>query len=206
MYVCFAAICQANPSPFPFWLETFSILLGDVLATIFIGAGAYTLWYLLKYPGFRVGASWTYVGWNVKEKGRLPNASDPEILTLMPNVSVISRDMTVKKVIAAVWVRERADPADPGEIHGVLHLTQTGMPVELRTTGGDLLNLTGPKIVCPASKFRQIFNSPIFIQTSDGEFYQAESPGNTAKGIVRLRYEIHGFLHAVRQKILRKLP
>ena len=200
-----AAICQTTPNPFPFWQETLSIFLGDVLATIFIGVGAYLLWYLLKYPGFRVGANWTYVGWDIQKMGRLPNESDTGNLVLMPNISVTSRDMTVKKVIAAVWVRERADLSDPGEIHGVLHLNQVGIPLEHRTTGGDLLNLRGPTITCQASKFQRIFNSPVFIQTSDGEFYQAESPGNMAKGIVKLRYEIQKFLHSAKQRFLRKL-
>lgn len=200
-----ATIYQTSLSPFPFWLETFSIFLGDVLATIFIGGGAYLLWYILKYPGFRVGANWTYIGWDIQKMGRLPNESDTGTLELMPNISVTSRDMTVKKVITAVWVRERADLSDPGEIHGVLHLNQAGIPLEVRTTGGDVLSLTGPRIACQASKYRRIIYSPIFIQTSDGEFYQAESPGNMPKGIVKLRYEIQKFFHSVKQRLLRKL-
>ena len=198
-----AAICLT--SPFPFWWETFSIFLDDVLATIFIGVGAYALWYILKYPGFRVGANWSYIGWDIRKMGRLPNESDTGNLQLWPNISVTSRDMTVKKPITAVWVRERADLSDPGEIHGVLHLNQVGVPLEVRTRGGDLLNLTGPRIGCDASKFQRIFNCPIFIQTSDGEFYQAESPGNMAKGIVKLRYQIQKLLHSAKLRLLRKL-
>jgi hypothetical protein len=123
----------------------------------------------------------------------------------MPNISVTSHDMSVKKVIVAVWVRERADLRNPGEIHGMLDLKKTGVPAEVRTTGGDLLTLPGPTISCEASKFQRIFNCPIFIQTSDGEYYQAESPGNKAKGIVKLRYGIQNFLHAAKQRILRKV-
>jgi hypothetical protein len=205
MFCNLAAIFQTSPNPFPFWLETLAIFLGDVLATIFIGTGAYVLWYVLKYPGFRVGANWTYIGWDIQKMGRLPNESDSGNLGLMPNISVTSRDMTVKKVITAVWVRERADLSDPGVIHGVLHLNQAGMPAEVRTTGGDLLNLPGPRIMCQASQFQRIVYSPIFIQTSDGEFYQAESPGNMARGIVKVRYEIQKFLHATKQRLLRKL-
>jgi hypothetical protein len=199
-----AAICQANPK-FPFWPETLSIFLGDVLATIFIAVGAYSLWYLLKYPGFRVGANWSYTGWDSGKMGRLPNESDSGNLKIWPNISITSRDMNVKKIITSVWVRERADVSDPGEIHGVLHLNQAGVPVEVRTTGGDLLNLTGPTITCEASKFQRIFNCPIFVQTSDGEFFQAESPGNMAKGIVKLRYQIQNFLHSAKLRLLRKL-
>jgi hypothetical protein len=200
----FVAVCQTSPE-FPFWPETFSIFLGDVLATIFIGVGAYSLWYILKYPGFRVGANWSYIGWDLMKIGRLPNESDTGDLQLWPNISVTSRDMTVKKVITSVWVRERADLSDPGEIHGVLHLNQVGVPVEVRTTGGDVLNLTGPTIACDASTFQRIFYCPIFIQTSDGEFYQAESPGNMAKGIVKLRYQIQNFLHSAKMRLLRRL-
>lgn len=198
-------VCQTSPTPFPFWPETFSIFLGDVLATIVVAGGAYVLWYLLKYPGFRVGANWTYVGWDVQKKGRLPNESDSEKLVLMPNISVTSHDLNVKKVISAVWVRERADVTNPGEILGHRDLQQEGVPVETRTTGGDLLRLTGPQIDCPASAFKRITFFPIFVQTSDGEFYQAESPGNAAKGIVKLRYQIQKNVYTAKQRILSKL-
>jgi hypothetical protein len=200
-----AAICQTNPNSFPFWLETLSIFLGDVLATIFVGTTAYVAWYVLKYPGFRVGANWTYTGWDVSKMGRLPSESDTGNLELMPNISVTSRDSTVKKIIAAVWVRERADVDDPGAIHGVLHLREQGIPTEVRTTGGDLLTLPGPLIKCDASKFKQIFHCPIFIQTTDGEFYQALSPGNTPTGLLKLRYEIQTFVYAARQRLLKRL-
>jgi hypothetical protein len=40
-----------------FVLETLSIFLGDVLATAFIALVAYVVWYVVKYPGFRVGAN-----------------------------------------------------------------------------------------------------------------------------------------------------
>jgi hypothetical protein len=55
-----------------------SIFLGDVLATIFVAGGAYFFWYILKYPGFQVGASWTYSGWDASKMGRLPNESVTE--------------------------------------------------------------------------------------------------------------------------------
>jgi hypothetical protein len=197
--------CESGANPFPFWLGTLSISLGDVLATIFIGSSAYVAWYVLKYPGFRVGANWTYLGWDLQKMRRLPNESDTGSLELMPNISVTSRDLTVKKIIASVWVRERADVNDPGEIYGVRHLQREGVPPEVRTTGGDLLSLTGPRIVCQASKFQRIFYCPIFIQTSDGEFYRAQSPGNSPKGILKLRNQIQDFAHAVKQRLLGKL-
>lgn len=203
--IMFATFCQTSTSPFPFWSETFSIFVGDVLATLFVGGGAYILWYIVKYPGFRVGANWTFIGWDFRKMGRLPNDTDTGDLELMPNVSVTSRDMSVKKVITAVWVRERADVNDPGQIHGVLHLNQTGMHVDSRTTGGDLLSFPGPKIACQMKEFQSIFNCPIFIQTSDGEFYQAESPGNMPKGVAKFRYKVQKIVYAAKQRLLRKL-
>jgi hypothetical protein len=200
-----AASCQTNANPFPFWQETLSIFLGDVLATIFIAVGASVLWYILKYPGFHVGANWTYIGWDVKTMGRLPNESDAENLILMPNISVTSRDTNIKKVISAVWVRERADVTDPGEILGHLDLQRAGIPPEVRTTGGDLLNLRGPTIECRASAFRRVTFFPVFIQTSDGEFYKANSPGNNPKGIARLRYKCQKLMDEAKQRLLRKL-
>jgi hypothetical protein len=205
MWCELAAISQTGSSPFPFWWETFSIFLGDVLASIFVGGGAYLLWYILNYPGFRVGANWSYTGWDIQKMGRFPSESDSGKLQLMPNVAVTSRDMTVKKIISAVWVRERADLRDPGHIHGRLDLKQTGIPVEVRTTGGDLLNLPGPSIMCDASQFQKITNCPVFVQTSDGEFYQAMSPGNQPKGIVRLRYKTQDFVSYAKQWLLQKL-
>jgi hypothetical protein len=199
----FAAVFQANPSPFPFWKETFSILLGDVLATLVILAAS-VLWFIvIKYPGFRVGANWTYLGWDLEKMGRLPIESDVGELTLIPNIAITSRDVSAKKIIAAVWVRERADVTNPGTIYGVHHLRDT--PPEERTTGGDILRLMGPRIECPASKFKQIFNCPIYIQTSDGEFYKARSPGNSPEGIVKLRYDIQAFLDSVKRRILSKI-
>ncbi len=186
-------------------METLSIFLGDVFATGFVAGGAYFLWYLLKYPGFRVGANWSFSGWDTEKMGRLPNDADDVNLDLMPNVSVASRDLTVRKIIASVWVRERADVNDPGVIYGVRHLQREGVPAEVRTTGGDLLTLPGPTIKCHASKLKQTLQCPIFIQTSDGEYYQAQSPGNKPKGIIKLRYEIQNFVYAAKRRFLKKL-
>jgi hypothetical protein len=203
----FTGVLAENvPAPgFSFWKETLSIFVGDVLATIFIAIGAYVLWYLVKYPGFRVGANWTFIGWDFQKMGRLPTKSDTGDLKLMPNISVTSRDMSVKKVIASVWVRERADPNNTGKIYGVLHLTRTPMPAELRTTGGDVLRLTGPLIPCSPGEFEKVFNCPIWVQTSVGQFYQAESPGNESRGIVKIRYKVQKIVYAFKQRILNKL-
>jgi hypothetical protein len=86
-----------------------------------------------------------------------------------------------------------------------LDLKQTGMEANIRTTGGDLLSLRGPTIQCPANKFHRIFDCPVFIQTSDGVFYQAESPGNEAKGIVKIRYDLQNVFYAAKKWLLAKL-
>ena len=188
-----------------FWLETLSIFLGDVFAAIFLSSAALVFWYMMKYPGFRVGANWTFKGWDFQKMGRTPNDSDDGTLELMPNVSVTSRDMTVKKVIAAVWVRERADVNNPGKIAGHLDLKRGGMPVEARTTGGDVLNLPGPRITCQAREFQMFIKVPIFVQTSDGEFHEAQSPGNPLRGFRKLRYRCQdlfdGALHWIQRKL-----
>lgn len=124
-----------------------------------------------------MGANWSYKGWNLEKMRRLPNTSDTGGMELWPNISVTTRDMDVKKIVTAIWVRERADIHDPGVIYGVSHLQET-MPADARTIGGDPLKLPGPLIKCEASDFTKIFNCPVFIQTTDGEFFQAQSPGN----------------------------
>src|SRR5215472_13442927 len=89
-----AVICQGNPASFPFWKETLSIFLGDVFAVLFIGAAAAVLAYLVKHPGFRVGANWSYIGWDVAKMGRLPNDTDKGDVQFMPNIAVTSYDMS----------------------------------------------------------------------------------------------------------------
>jgi hypothetical protein len=99
-----------------FLLETLAIFVGDVLATAFIALMAYLTWYLFKYPSFRVGASWTFTGWNVKQMGRFPNASDSVPMTFTPSIGITSYDTSVRKLIHSVWVRQRADVYDPGTV------------------------------------------------------------------------------------------
>lgn len=188
-----------------FWLETLSIFLGDVFAVFFLSAAALIFGYVMKYPGFRVGANWTFTGWDFQKMGRFPGESDEGSMGIMPNISVTSRDMAIKKVIIGVWVRERADVNNPGKIAGHLDLKQAGMPVEARTTGGDVLNLPGPQITCQARDFPRFINIPIFIQTSDGEFHQAQSPGNPLKGLRKLRYQCQDLFYAAKQWVQRKL-
>jgi len=184
-----------------FLLDTLSIFLGDVFAVGFVGLIGYAFWYLVKYPGFTVGASWSFDGWNVKKMGRFPDESDSGPMKCTPNVSVTSYDPSVKKLIHSVWVRERADVYNPGEVLGHRDLFQEGVLPELRTTGGDLLRLAGPAIDCKASEFHTVVNTPIFIETSDGSFYKAFSVGNNPKGILKFRIQCRNAFHRVRLQL-----
>jgi hypothetical protein len=184
-----------------FLLETLAIFVGDVFASAFIALVVYLVWYLFKYPGFRVGAIWTFTGWNVKQMGRFPNPSDSVPMTFTPSIGITSYDTSIRKLIHSVWVRQRADPQDPGNILGHRDLQQDGVLPELRTTGGDLLNLSGPTISCPASRFHEVVNYPVFIQTSDGAFYKAESVGNTPEGLTRFRYRCKNALYKMRRQV-----
>ena len=184
-----------------FFLETLSIFLGDVFAVGFVALIGYVFWYLLKYPGFSVGASWSFEGWNVKQMGRFPNESDSGPMKFTPNISVTSYDPNVKKLIHSVWVRERADVFNPGDILGKRDLLQDGVLPEWRTTGGDLLKLSGPVITCKASEFHKVVNTPIFIETSDGIYYKATSVGNNPKGILKFRYQCRNAFHRVRLQL-----
>jgi hypothetical protein len=195
---------QSSTGPLSFGMETFSIFLGDVLATVFVAGAAYFLVWLLKYPGFRVGANWTFVGWDMNKMGRFPNASDEGEMEFMPNVAVTSRDMGVKKIMFAVWVCERPD-TDHGEFLGKLDLPAAGVPVEARTTGGDLLKFPGPRIRRPAAEFQRVTNFPIFVQTSDGQFFKARSPGNEPTGLARFRDRVQNFVDGIRRWIFDKL-
>jgi hypothetical protein len=188
-------------TPRQFWLETLTIFLGDVFATAFVGLAAYGDWYLLKYPGFRVGASWSYTGWNVQQMGRFPNASDTGPMEFTPNVSITSYDTGVKKIIHSVWVRERADVYNPGTILGHRDLQRDGVLPERRTTGADVLNIQGPHITAPASRFQEVVNFPVFVQTSDGTFYKAVSVGNLPTGVLRLRHRSKNALYKFKQQL-----
>jgi hypothetical protein len=184
-----------------FLLETVAIFVGDVLASAFIALMVYLAWYLLKYPGFRIGASWNFTGWNVKQMGRFPNASDSVPMTFTPSIGITSYDTTIKKLIHSVWVRQRADPQDPGNILGHRDLQQDGVLPEHRTTGGDLVRLVGPTISCTASRFQEVVSYPVFIETSDGAFYKAESVGNAPEGLTGFRYRCRNALYKVRRQV-----
>ena len=55
-----------------FLLETLAIFVGDVCAVAFIALISSLAWRLIKSPGFRVGASWTFKGWSVNQDGQVP--------------------------------------------------------------------------------------------------------------------------------------
>jgi hypothetical protein len=67
--------------------------------------------------------------------------------------------------------------------------------------GGDLLKLHGPTISCHASQFHEVVNYPVFIETSDGAFYKAESVGNNPEGLTRFRYRCKNALNKVRRQV-----
>jgi len=78
-----------------------------------------------------------------------------------------------------LYVRERADLSNPGEIKAHLELATT-MTEEARTTayqGNPLLKLRGPEIPCKANNARRIAQLPVFIETNEGEVFLAEKPG-----------------------------
>jgi hypothetical protein len=183
-----------------FLLETLAIFVGDVLATAFIALIAYLAWRVLKYPGFRVGASWAWEGWNVQQMGRFPTASDSGPMLLRPQISITSYETSVKKVIHSVWVRQHADPQNPGTILGHRDLQREGVAAERRTTGADPLHVIGPEISADASRFQEIVNFPVFVQTTDGAFYKAESVGNAAEGMNRFRYRARNALYRARRQ------
>lgn len=173
-----AIILQTNP-PFHFWLETLSIFVGDVLAVIVVGVGGILLLQKLKKPGFRIKVDWQYIGWDLQKMKRLPNEWDSGNLVVVPMVTLTSHDMAVQKIISVLYVRERADLSDPGDVRAHLELATT-MTEEARTTayqGNPLLKLRGPEIPCQANNARRITQLPVFVETNEGEIFLAEKPG-----------------------------
>lgn len=179
--------------------QAFANFLGSVFAAAFVALAGYLMWRILRHPGFRVGASWTFTGWNHRAMGRFPNQTDLNPMQFVPNVSITSYDDTVNKIIHSIWVRERADPVDPGKIWGHRDLQREQIPPEMRTTGGDPVRIDGPVISGPASQFHEIINCPVFVETTDGAFYKAESAGNAPTGLVRFRYRCKNALYAARR-------
>lgn len=186
--------------PLSWWVETLCITLGDLLAVVVVAIVSSLGLYAITYPGFRVSANWSWVGWDLKKMGRFPNSSDSGAMRLWPNISVTSYDTNVKKLIAAVWVRQRSDVNDPGEILGKIDLRNAVPDADNRTTGGDVLNLRGPEIACDASQFQKMTDFPVFIQTSDGEFYRAISPGNPGTTAFRARLRMQRTVFAAKRR------
>lgn len=182
------------------FFQALANFLGSVFAAAFVGLVGYLAWRILRFPGFRVGASWSFTGWDLRAMGRFPNQSDSNPMRFIPNISVTSYDDSVKKIIHSIWVRERADPVDPGKIWGHRDLQREEIPPEIRTTGGDPLRIDGPVISGEASLLHTVINCPIFVETSDGSFYRAESVGNAPSGPARFRYRCKNALYAARRQ------
>jgi hypothetical protein len=64
-----------------------------------------------------------------------------------------------------------------------------------------LLKLHGPTISFPASKFQEVVKYPVFIETSDGAFYKAESVGNAPEGLTGFRHRCRNTLYKARRQV-----
>jgi hypothetical protein len=70
---------------------------------------------------------------------------------------------------------------NPGQIYGRLDLTKA-VQVDQRTTGGDPMHFTGPRIQSKnlTVEVAKVMRCPIWIQTSDNQWFKAQSPGNVS--------------------------
>lgn len=160
----------ADKTRHPFWTDYGIKTLSGLTVTLI--AGGYVelrMWWWRK-TGIRIGANW-----QVAKQSK----NGTQVLCISPKVNVVSRAQGrwgTTKIVHSIWVRERADIADPGQIYGKVDLTDTA--VHQRTTGGDPLNLTGAAMLCPPGDAETIMKCPIFVQWTDGTFSKAMSMGN----------------------------
>lgn len=157
----------------PFWAEylgeTFSGISVAALVTLYVERRI--KW--IEKKSLYVGANWS---WDVI------GAKGQDYVVLHPNVSVISRTKAPKLIIHSVWVREskpsKKPSKTPAPIYGHFDLTKAGMTHEKRTTGGDPLYIEGPRIDCEKVEMLRVMRYPIWIQTSDNQWFKAQSMGN----------------------------
>ena len=153
----------------PLWTDYLTKTLSGLTVAIIIAA--YVELRLRWYKrNLRIGANWSW-------EGTVRN--DPTHMILYPNVGIISHKNAPKLIVNSIWVRERKDISNPGQIYGRLDLTPLFLPNQ-RTTGGDPLNFNGPKIKCKnlTVEAAKVMRCPIWIQTSDNQWFKAQSPGN----------------------------
>jgi hypothetical protein len=166
------------PNNHPHWTEFIIGVSVAVAATAFVGFVVWLFKWLRQSTSLRIGAGWTSA-----------RATDPECVTMHPNVSIVSRPNAPRKIVHSIWVRESKNIYKPGTIYGKIDLADT-MPVEKRTTGGDLLSFVGPTITCSKAQIPTVMRCAIWIQTTDNTWYKAQSMGNPPKLAERLRLRV----------------
>jgi hypothetical protein len=155
----------------PLWTDYLNNTLSGL--TVAIVVALYVELRLRWYRrNLRIGANWTWDGLT---------RHDPNYMILHPNVSIVSHRNAPKLIVNSIWVRERKDISNPGQIYGRLDLTKA-VPPDKRTTGGDPLSFDGPSIKSKnlAVEVSKVMRCPIWIQTSDNQWFKAHSPGNVS--------------------------
>jgi len=165
----------------PHWTDVLVGVTAAVAAAALIGLIVWLFRAFGQVTSLRVGANWTWEG----------TAPDPTYMTLHPNINVVSRTNAPRKIVHSIWVRESKSTRRPGTIYGKVDLINS-VPVQNRTTGGDPLNLVGPTIKCKNLKVEveRVMNCPIWIQTSDGKWYRAQSMGNPPSFAERIKIKL----------------
>jgi hypothetical protein len=168
----------------PLWtdygIETLSGL--TVIAVAAAYAEVRVRWWYKR--SLRIGANWTWEGTDPK---------DNNFIFLHPNINIVSYSNAPRLIIHSVWVRERQDIKKPGQIYGHLNLTDH-MGAEKRTTGGDPVNIAGPRIRCKNLKTEvsKVMTCPVWIQTSDNQWFKAQSTGNVEPNFWKRSWPFHG--------------
>jgi len=160
------------------WTEFIVGVSVTVVGAALIGSVVWLYRALGQSTSLRIGANWTWEA-----------TPDPTYVTLRPNVNVVSRSNAPEKIVHSIWVRERKNICNPGQIYGKIDLVDK-LPVEKRTTGGDPLNLVGPPITYQKTKAETVMRCPIWIQTTDNKWYKAQSMGNPPRLAERLRLKL----------------
>jgi hypothetical protein len=164
----------------PLWTDYLSeTLSGLTVATIVATYVELRLRWYRKH--LRIGANWTWEGLA---------RNDPSHILLHPNVSIVSHKNAPKLIVHSVWVRQRKNISNTGQIYGHLDLTQAAppIPIDKRTTGGDPLFFEGPRIKSKnlTVEVSKVMHCPIWIQTSDNQWFKAQSPGNVSSNWLSL--------------------
>lgn len=165
----------------PHWIDIVIGASGALVAAVIFGLSTWILAAIRRSASIRVGANWTLDGLG----------SQPGFIRMHPNLNVISRRNSPKLIVHSIWVRESKSNRKPGNIYGKIDLTSS-TAASHRTTGGDPLNLTGPIIICPneQSNFEKALKYPVWIQTTDNQWFKAQSAGNPPALAERIRSKL----------------